>query len=35
MPMKGSIVAAGEGNTDAARQAKRAARIVLDGWSRR
>jgi AcrR family transcriptional regulator len=35
MLMKGSIVAAGEGNTNAAREAKRAARLVLEGWPRR
>jgi len=35
MLMKGSIVAACEGNRDAAREAKRAARLVLDGWPRR
>jgi AcrR family transcriptional regulator len=35
MLMKGSIVAAGEGNRNAARQAQRAARLVLDGWPRR
>jgi AcrR family transcriptional regulator len=34
MLMKGSIVSAGEGNRDAARQAKIAARLVLDGWKR-
>jgi len=32
--MKGSIVAAGEGNRGAALDAKRAARLVLDGWPR-
>jgi AcrR family transcriptional regulator len=32
--MKGSIVSAGEGNRNAARDAKRAARLVLDGWKR-
>jgi AcrR family transcriptional regulator len=32
--MKGSIVAAGEGNRQAAADAKRAARLVLDGWPR-
>jgi hypothetical protein len=32
--MKGSIVSAGEGNRNAAREAKRAARLVLDGWER-
>jgi AcrR family transcriptional regulator len=35
MLMKGSIVAAGEGNKDAAQHAKRAAKLVLDGWPRR
>ena len=35
MLMKGSIVSAGEGNRNAARQAKHAARLVLDGWKRR
>jgi AcrR family transcriptional regulator len=34
MLMKGSIVSAGEGNRNAARDAKRAARLVLDGWQR-
>jgi AcrR family transcriptional regulator len=34
MLMKGSIVSAGEGNRDAAREAKCAARLVLDGWKR-
>jgi len=34
MLMKGSIVSAGEGNKNAARDAKRAARLVLDGWAR-
>jgi AcrR family transcriptional regulator len=34
MLMKGSIVAAGEGNRNAARDAKRAARLVLKGWPR-
>jgi AcrR family transcriptional regulator len=32
MLMKGSIVSAGEGNRNAARDAKCAARLVLDGW---
>jgi hypothetical protein len=32
--MKGSIVSAGEGNRNAARDAKCAARLVLDGWKR-
>ena len=35
MLMKGSIVAAGEGNRNAARDAKPAARLVLDGWKRK
>jgi AcrR family transcriptional regulator len=34
MLMKGSIVAAGEGNRSAAAQAKRAAQLVIDGWPR-
>ena len=34
MLMKGSIVSAGEGNRDAARRAKIAARLVLNGWKR-
>jgi AcrR family transcriptional regulator len=34
MLMKGSIVSAGEGNKNAAREAKRAARLILDGWTR-
>ncbi|GAC1457673.1 MAG: TetR/AcrR family transcriptional regulator [Ktedonobacterales bacterium] len=34
MLMKGSIVAAGEGNRRAAREAQRAARLVLQGWPR-
>ena len=34
MLMKGSIVAAGEGNRNAARDAKYAARLVLEGWRR-
>lgn len=34
MLMKGSIVSAGEGNRNAASDAKRAARLVLDGWKR-
>lgn len=33
MLMKGAIVAAGEGNRDAAREAKRAATLILDGWA--
>lgn len=36
MLMKGSIVSACEGNREgAAREAKRAARLVIDGWPRR
>jgi AcrR family transcriptional regulator len=35
MLMKGSIVSAGEGNRNAAREAKSAARLVLDGWKRK
>ena len=34
MLMKGSIVSAGEGNRNAARDAKRAAQLVLKGWKR-
>jgi AcrR family transcriptional regulator len=34
MLMKGAIVSAGEGNRNAAREAKCAARLVLDGWKR-
>jgi AcrR family transcriptional regulator len=34
MLMKGSIVSAGEGNLNAARHAKHAARLVLSGWKR-
>jgi AcrR family transcriptional regulator len=34
MLMKGSIVSAGEGNRNAARDAKCAARLVLSGWKR-
>jgi AcrR family transcriptional regulator len=34
MLMKGSIVSAGEGNRNAARDAKCAAHLVLDGWKR-
>jgi AcrR family transcriptional regulator len=34
MMMKGSIVTAGEGNREAARQAKDAARLLLDNWKR-
>lgn len=35
MLMKGSIIAAGEGNLDAAIEAKRAAQLIIDGWPRR
>jgi AcrR family transcriptional regulator len=35
MLMKGSIVSAAEGNKNAARDAKRAARLVLEGWARK
>lgn len=35
MLMKGSIVSAGEGNRDAALDAKRAAKLILQGWPRR
>jgi len=35
MLMKGSIVSAGEGYRDAALDAKRAAKLILDGWPRR
>lgn len=34
MLMKGSIVSAGESNLEAARQAQRAGRLLLDGWPR-
>jgi AcrR family transcriptional regulator len=34
MLMKGSIVSAGEGNRNAARDAKRAARLIIEGWAR-
>jgi hypothetical protein len=34
MLMKGSIVSAGEGNRNAARDAKCAAQLILDGWKR-
>jgi AcrR family transcriptional regulator len=34
MLMKGSIVSAGEGNRNAARDAKYAAQIILKGWKR-
>ena len=35
MLMKGSIVSACEGNKNAAREAKEAARLVLAGWARK
>ena len=35
MLMKGSIVAAGEGNQSAAVQAKRTAQLIIDGWPRK
>ena len=35
MLMKGSIISAGEGNREAAREAKYAAKLVLDGWKHR
>jgi AcrR family transcriptional regulator len=35
MLMKGSIVAAGEGNKNAAKEAKLAAGIILDNWAQR
>jgi hypothetical protein len=35
MLMKGSIVSAGEGNRNAAGDAKYAAQLVLKGWKRR
>ena len=35
MLMKGSIVSAGEGNRNAAREAKYAARFILEGWQRK
>lgn len=35
MLMKGSIVSAGEGNREAAQDARRAATLVLAGWPRR
>ncbi len=34
MLMKGSIIAAGEGHRSAARDAKRAAHLILDNWPR-
>lgn len=34
MLMKGSIIAACEGNRNAAREAKCAARLIIDGWKR-
>jgi AcrR family transcriptional regulator len=35
MLMKGSIIAAGEGNRNAAREAKAAAVLVIEGWAKR
>ena len=35
MLMKGSIIAACEGNRNAAREAKCAARLIIDGWRRK
>lgn len=35
MLMKGSIVAACEGNHNAAREAKSAAELIIDGWNRK
>src|SRR5215831_9010278 len=35
MLMKGSIVSAGEGNRNAAREAKCAAQLIIDGWPRK
>lgn len=35
MLMKGSIISAAEGNKNAARDAKHAARLILDGWARK
>jgi hypothetical protein len=35
MLMKGSIVSACEGNRSAAREAKRAAQLIFDGWPRK
>jgi hypothetical protein len=34
MLMKGSIVSASEGNRNSAKEAKRAARLLLEGWQR-
>jgi len=34
MLMKGSIISAGEGNLNAALEAKRAARLIVNGWPR-
>jgi AcrR family transcriptional regulator len=34
MLMKGSIISAGEGNLNAALEAKRAARLIAEGWPR-
>jgi len=35
MLMKGSIIAACEGNRNAAREAKCAARLIIDAWKRK
>jgi hypothetical protein len=35
MLMKGSIISTAEGNKNAARDAKRAARLILHGWARK
>ena len=35
MLMKGSIVSACEGNRNAAREAKCAAQLIVDGWARK
>jgi hypothetical protein len=34
MLMKGSIISAGEGNLNAAVEAKRAARLIVEAWPR-
>jgi AcrR family transcriptional regulator len=34
MLMKGSIISAGEGNLNAAREAKHAAQLIIEGWKR-
>jgi hypothetical protein len=34
MLMKGSIISAGEGNRNAAREAKYAAQLIIEGWKR-